>query len=244
MRTSTKFKTMSLLFVTVFVILGVIAGGLQFGQMMVTREQVKHYNTPKSDKELAVSDNVYKEFNETLNKAKEIKVKKQLISWGDKWTVYADDKEVGTIQGRALYLIGDVYVLSNNKGQMIAAEEENWNFGLQDNSASFFNNNKEKVGLLKQNWSWFLYDFEIWQGNKVVGRVQEKFNWTLTVDIKNAETNEIEWHVNKKLLSFGSELTIEKKNQKDISGLEAVWTTVIMNEMSEHDSKKSSHNNN
>lgn len=244
MRTSTKFKTMSLLFVAVFVILGVIAGGLQFGQMMVTREQVKHYNTPKSDKELTVSDNAYNEFNETLNNAKEIKVKKQLISWGDKWTVYADDKEIGTIQGRALYMIGDVYVLSDNKGQMIAAEEENWNFGLQDNSASFFNNKKENVGLLKQNWSWFLYDFEILRGSKVVGRVQEKFNWTLSIDIKNAETNEIEWHVSKKLLSLGSELTIEKKDQKDISGLEAVWTTVIMNEMSEHDSNKSSKNDN
>ena len=244
MRTSRRFKTMSLLFVAVFVILGVIAGGLQFGQMMVTREQVKHYNTPKSDKELTVSDNAYKEFNEILNKAKEIKVKKQLISWGDKWTVYADGEEIGIIQGRALYLIGDVYVLSNNKGQMIAAEEENWNFGLQDNSTTFFNNNKEQVGLLQQSWSWFLYDFEIWQGNKVVGKVQEKFNWTLSIDIKNAETNDIEWHVTKKLLSLGSELTIEKKNQKDISGLEAVWTTVIMNEMSEHDSKKSSHNNN
>lgn len=244
MRTSRRFKTMSLLFVAVFVILGVIAGGLQFGQMMVTREQVKHYNTPKSDKELTVSDNAYEEFNETLDNAKEIKVKKQLISWGDKWTVYADDKEIGTIQGLALYMIGDVYVLSNNKGQMIAAEEENWNFGLQDNSATFFNNKKEQVGLLQQNWSWFLYDFEILRGSKVVGKVQEKFNWTLTVDIKNAEINEIEWHVSKKLLSLGSELTIEKKNQKDISGLEAVWTTVIVNEMSEHDSNKSSKNDN
>lgn len=244
MRTSRRFKTMSLLFVTVFVILGVIAGGIQIGQMIVTREQVKHYNTPKTTDEQTVSDNAYKEFNEILNKAKEIKVKKQLISWGDKWTVYANGEEIGTIQGRALYLIGDVYVLSNNKGQMIAAEEENWNFGLQDNSATFFNNKKEQVGLLQQNWSWFLYDFEILRGSKVVGKVQEKFNWTLSIDIKNAETNDVEWHVSKKLLSLGSELTIEKKNQKDISGLEAVWTTVIVNEMSEHDSSKSSKNDN
>lgn len=240
MRTNKRFKTMSLLLIIVFIILG----GIQIGQMMVTQKQVKQYNTPKSDEQQTISDNAYKEFNKTLNKVKTIRVEKHFISWGDKWTVYAKDKEVGTIQGRALYIIGDVYMLFNNKGEMIAAEEENWNFRLRDNSASFFNNKKEQVGLLKQKWSWFLYDFEIWRGNKVVGTVNEKFNFTLSVDIKNAATGIVEWHVRKKLLSFSAVLEIEKKDQKDISGLEAIWTTVIMNEMSEHDSKKSSQNNN
>lgn len=69
--------------------------------------------------------NKYKDVEDTLNKlnnASTIKAKESLFSIGDKWTIFVYDEEIGVIQGKFVYLIGNTYSFYINNGSLVERE--------------------------------------------------------------------------------------------------------------------------
>lgn len=59
-----------------------------------------------------------------MESADQLTLRKANISLGDRWDVYADGHFVATIDGEAIYLVGDTYTLRSTNGEFISSERE------------------------------------------------------------------------------------------------------------------------
>lgn len=79
---------------------------------------------------------------------------------------------------------------------------------------------------------------DIYRGSTQVGKSEQQFGLSLNTDIKNADGS-VSWHMNKAMFSFGADLTITRKSagnsndESSVSGMEALWTSLAMNEIHE-----------
>lgn len=162
-----------------------------------------------------------------LNSASTIKAKKSLFSIGDKWTIVADNEEIGIVKGEPVYLIGDTYSFYTNNGFLVERESEN--LKVATSSADIYSNEDEKVGHIKQSIVSFLMTFKLYRDDELDVVAKQKMGITLNVDIKDSEEN-IGYKARKKAISTSAELILQKKDG-DVSGLDALWMVLIMNEV-------------
>lgn len=175
---------------------------------------------------------------DAINHASKIEAKKDWkLFGGDTWTIYADDKEVGTVQGLAFHMSGDVYALSSPDGNLVGAETENPQ--LFGNKATIYNWNNKEIGHLQTEFGSLMTKIDIYRGSAQVGKSEQKFGISLNTDIKNADGS-VAWHMDKAMFSFGADLAITRKSTADntdsdssVSGMEALWTSLAMNEIHE-----------
>lgn len=167
-----------------------------------------------------------------LNNAKEIKVKKAFITFGgDSWTVTADGKDVGQIKGQAFKIIGDTYSLYSTAGNFVGAESEQYR--IVNHTAKTYNFNGQQDGAINQGFSWPLdtYDFIDAKGKKI-GSMDQDFAISLSGKAKDTDGNPA-WSFSKAAFAFTSEITVKRESSNKIPALTALWTAVIMSEVSD-----------
>lgn len=178
---------------------------------------------------------------DALNNAKEIKLKKDFISFGDSWKVTADGTEVAEIKGQAFYLIGDTYSMYSKNGNFVGAEGEQYR--VINARADMYDMNGNSAGSIKQELNILLYKFTLKniEGNKI-GEMNQNFSIKLSGDIKNVQ-NETAWSFKKDLISVGASIKLTRGADSDISAMTAIWMTVIANEISEASSQNNVNDN-
>lgn len=186
-----------------------------------------------------------KQVVDAVNHASKIEAKKDWkLLGGDTWTIYADGKEVGTVQGLAFHVSGDVYALSSPDGNLVGAETENPQ--LFGNKATIYDWNNKEIGHLQTEFGSLMTKIDIYRGSNQVGKSEQQFGLTLNTDIKDADGS-VSWHMDKAAFSFGADLTITRKSTADntdsdssVSGMDALWTSLAMNEIHEARANNSS----
>lgn len=170
-----------------------------------------------------------------LDKAQVIKLKKAVFNWGgDSWTVTADDKEVAIIKGQAFKLIGDTYSMYSTAGNFVGAEGEK--FRLLNHSAQMYDFNGKENGKISEEFHFPLTSFTFTDTAGVkIGKMDQDFALTVSGTAKDANNVEA-WSFSKSVFSLGAELTMTRKAQTKVPAMTAIWTAVIMNEISESSS--------
>jgi hypothetical protein len=176
-----------------------------------------------------------------LENAKVITLKKSFITFGgDSWSVNADGKEVATIKGQAFYLIGDTYSMYSTAGNFVGAEGEKYR--LLNHAAQMYDFNGKESGVIKEsfNFPFNSFDFTDAAGRKN-GSMSQDLSLVFSGTAKDARGVEA-WKFSKTPFSIGAELTVKREQKSNIPAMTAVWTAVIMNEISEakNDSSSSS----
>ena len=172
---------------------------------------------------------------ETINNAKEIRATKAWFTWGDEWTIYADNKEVGTVKGKTFPVLGDTYSLYTTKGNLVGSESENPQ--IISHKASVYDWSNKEIGHLDAEILTFMAQVKVHHGNTKVGVSQQKFGLTFNTDIK--DNNDVTgWKMSRAFFSFTSDLTITKKANTEVTGMDALWVSLMMSEI--HDAKSNS----
>lgn len=169
---------------------------------------------------------------QTLDDAEKINVHKSVFTLGDHWNVSADGQGVGELKGQTIPVLGDTYSMYSKDGNVVGSEAEQTLQALHG-ATTYDQNNKER-GVIDQNLSLIISNYTIRdaKGN-IVGTAQQNLNMTLNFDIKNAD-GKVEYKVSKAMFSWGASLDIERQvSNPDVSAQDAVWISVIANEVSE-----------
>lgn len=166
-----------------------------------------------------------------LDDAEVIKANKSVLSFGDHWEILADNEKVGEVHGKFLYIIGDTYSFTTNNGYFVGAEQEN--FAVIQRNAGIYNENEEKIGEIKQEIFTWLIKFTLYKNDEINATTEQNFSLNLSADIKDSD-GIVNWHVNRKLISWGSKLEITKETtDPDVEALDALWMSLILNEVYE-----------
>lgn len=174
-----------------------------------------------------------------LENAQVITLKKSIVTiGGDSWSVRVDDKEVATIKGQAFKLIGDTYSMYSTSGNFVGAEAEN--LQLVTHSAQMYDFNGNKTGVIAQQFSYPFTNFDFTDAqNLKVGSMSQNLSMTLAGTAKDSHGSDA-WKFSKEFFSLGATLKMERQKKTDLSAMTAIWTAVIMNEISEGSSSDSS----
>ena len=171
-----------------------------------------------------------------VNKAQKIEAKKDFLSWGDHWNVYADGDEVGEIKGLVFPVTGDVYALYSKKGNLVGSEVEDK--GWVSSEAAIYDWHTQEIGRLEKEPFSFMMRIDIYRGKegKHVGSNEENLNFfTINSDIKNVDGS-ASWKMHKSFSSY-ADLKITRQDGADrkgaVTGMEALWVSLVMNELSE-----------
>lgn len=177
---------------------------------------------------------------QTLNDASVIRLKKDFISWGDHWTVYADDTAVGYVNGKAIRLL-DVYEFTDMNGVLIASEEENWK--VLNATANLKNWQGQQEGRIEQEIFTMLAKLRIYRGDTQIGTIDQKFDFGMNAQIVNGDNTE--WALRGKVFTAGADLTLTRSHgDTTVTPLEAMWASLILHEITAtSSSNNSSHNN-
>lgn len=179
---------------------------------------------------------------DALENADVITIKKDMISFGDHWTVSADGVKVADIKGQPLYMIGDTYSMFSLNGNLVGSEGEQ--FRLIERKAKLYDYNNEFTGQIEQEIFSLLYRFTFFDADmNQTGTMEQNFNLVLSADIKDND-GVVVWHFDKDLISLGANINLERRADSDIDAMTAVWMTVIANEIAEADDSRSSNRNN
>jgi hypothetical protein len=178
----------------------------------------------------------------TLRFAERIDLKKAALSLNDIYSVSADGVEVGEIRGQYIYLLGDTFSLFSEEGNLVASEGEDYRIITAE--AKLFDYNNEPAGSIKENISWPLTNWSIYDTEEnLVGNAQQNLSLSLDFTVKDFEGNP-QYQINKNMFSmFGAELSIKRlSNEATVSAMDVVWLAAIANEITEAQDEKNSDN--
>ena len=177
-----------------------------------------------------------------LEYAKTIKLDKAGFSLGDKWSVKADGEDVATIEGKTLYMIGDVYELSDMGGNLLGYEAEQAR--AFTHGADLYDAEKHNAGEIETELFSWGYHFQLKDehGTEVGGAKQKLLAWTLNMDLTGRDEDDVEWKMEKAAFSWGDSITLTKvkDGDTDLSAVNAIWLSVIANEIDSSSSSSSS----
>lgn len=183
------------------------------------------------EKQISTGDSVDSQSAlDVLSQADRIILKKAVFSFGDHWDVVVDGKTIAIIRGEAIHLIGDTYSMYTASGNLMGREGEE--FRIINHRAKVYDEYNHLSGYIdEQIFSW-LYTFNIKDAQgRTKGTLRQDFALTLSGSIKDTLNNDA-WTFNKELFSFGAELTLDKKQKNPpVSSMEAIWVSVIVNEI-------------
>lgn len=179
---------------------------------------------------------------ETLRFAEKIELKKAAVSVNDVYSVTADGVKLGEIRGQYIYILGDTYSFFSEKGNLVASEGEGYRVVTAE--AKLFDFNNEPTGKIKENISWPLTNWSIYNvEDKLIGNAQQNLSLSLDFTV-NDETGNPQYKINKNMFSlFGAELSITRiANEATVPAMDAVWLAAITNEIAEAQDAKNSEN--
>lgn len=179
---------------------------------------------------------------ETLRFAEKIELKKAAVSVNDVYSVTADGVKLGEIRGQYIYILGDTYSFFSEKGNLVASEGEGYRVVTAE--AKLFDFNNEPTGKIKENISWPLTNWSIYNvEDKLIGKAQQNLSLSLDFTV-NDETGNPQYKINKNMFSlFGAELSITRiANEATVPAMDAVWLAAITNEIAEAQDAKNSEN--
>lgn len=168
-----------------------------------------------------------------LEDAKTIKLDKAVFSLGDKWSVEADGEDVATIEGKTLYMIGDVYELRDMDGNLLGYEAEQMR--AFTHGADLYDAKKRNAGEIETELFSWGYHFHVKDenGTEVGGAKQKLMSWTLAMDLTGKNGDDVEWKMKKAAFSWGDSITLTrvKDGDTDLSAVNAIWLSAIANEI-------------
>lgn len=167
-----------------------------------------------------------------LNDSNTVELKKAVVSFGDNWTVKSDGVEIAEIKGQAFYVVGDTYAMYSNDGSFMGAESEN--FKVLKSTADVYNFKGDSSHRISHKMlNPFLYRFSLTdsRGNTIAS-LEQKIGASLKGEIKDS-SGTVAWKFEKKLLSMGASITLEKVNESGVSALNAIWMVSVVNEIDE-----------
>lgn len=183
---------------------------------------------------------------DAINSAQEIRAERHVFNWGAKWTVYADGQEVGTVQGKNIPVIGDVYSLRTNKGNLVGSESED-TLLLASHKTGMYDWNNGEIGHLDRIFEFVFMKVGIYHGTEEAGTsvkagsASQELALTLSTTITDTAGNE-EWRAERVLYSLVPKITIERASDSDtsVTGMDALWTSLTMSEITEryHNARK------
>lgn len=172
----------------------------------------------------------------TLNKAHNIRLKKDVISWGDHWTVYADGEAIGHVHGKPIYFL-EVYEFTNLDGVVIASEEEN--LKVINATADLKDWQGNQTGSIEQEIISMLAKLRIYRDNKQVGNIEQKLDLRINAEITTNDN--AEWKLKGKIVTVGADLTLTRlRSDTEVTPLEAIWSSLILHEITSPGTKVSS----
>lgn len=174
---------------------------------------------------------------QTLDEAKEINLKKEVFSIGDSWDVQADGEDIAEMKGQAIPVLGDTYTMYSTDGNVVGSEAQK--IAQVMRGATLYDYNNEERGEIEQNLSLMLSKYTITDSTgKTIGTAEQKLSMTLNFDIKNSD-GDVEYKVSKAAFSWGASLDVERQvDSPEVSAQDAVWLTVIANEVEEAQNDK------
>lgn len=166
-------------------------------------------------------------------------MKKDVISLGDNWTVYADGEQVAEIKGSVIPMWGDTYVMTDNSGNVLGTEAEN--VKVVQSTANRFDESGQQVGSYEQEMFSLAINIRKLDNDGVEqGKLDGDLGISFYGSIDNKDGIE-EFNFNKKVLSIGSDVIIDKVNSDNkVEVMDAIWMTAIGNEIYEAESDSSS----
>lgn len=177
-----------------------------------------------------------------LEDAKIIKLDKAVFSLNDEWSVEADGEDVATIEGKTLYLIGDVYVMRDMDGNLLGYEAEQAR--AFTHGADLYDSEKRSAGEIETEPLSWGYHFHVKDadGTEVGDAKQRLMSWTLSMDLTGQDEDDVEWKMEKAAFSWGDSITLTrvKDGDGDLSAVNAIWLSVIANEIDSSSGSSSS----
>lgn len=167
-----------------------------------------------------------------MGQARELTLKKALLSWGDRWDVYADGNLVATIAGEVLYRT-DTYTMRSTNGAIICSEEEQESFVTA--RARKFDADGEVDGWFDQELTLWLVKIDVLdRDGRKVASVEQQLSLALNADVKDAD-GDVAWHLEKDLVSLdGATIHLTRREGTDaVDVRDAVMVSAVLNELTE-----------
>lgn len=168
----------------------------------------------------------------TLDNASTIVMDKKAIAIGDEWSINVDNTPVIRMEGKAIPTLGDQYVLTDKQGNHLGSQDEDI-FNIRKTSHFYDHGGKQNGTLSKKIISFLdVYELKDADGNDKA-RLEQNMDFNFRGEIKNS-AGEVEYTFDKKILSVGANITIEKKvNDPSIDELDVIKMVSVANEIKE-----------
>ena len=169
-----------------------------------------------------------------INAAKKIQADKAPLTFGDKWTIYADGQNVGEVRGTVLPTMGDTYSLYSPSGNLVGSEVKSPK--VVSHTAKIYDWSNQETGYLQVDTLSFMMTASIHHGDTKVGVAEQNLGLSLSSDLLDTAGRRA-WHMSRGMLSIGSDLTITREANTEITGMDALWVSLAMSEI--HDAESS-----
>lgn len=154
----------------------------------------------------------------------------------------ADGEDVATIEGKTLYMIGDVYVLRDMSGDLLGYEAEQAR--AFTHGADLYDSEKRPAGEIETEPLSWGYHFHVKDehGAEIGGAKQKLPAWTLNMDLTGRDEDDVEWKMEKTAISWGDSVTLTRvgEDDADLGAVNAIWLSVIANEIDSSSGSSSS----
>lgn len=191
-------------------------------------------STDKNTAEIS-EDSTKEETLKAINDAKKIVIKKDLITFDNNYTIYADNQEVAELHGRVVKgFVGDVFSIKTLGGETIASEKQQKRYGVKfsrsakvsmpDGSTHYIAEEKIK-DMAKIGYRTHFFDGD----DNELGRTRKVISITNDNKIYNKD-GDVAYEVDGKI-SLSGKYVIDVKDTSKISPIEAIFFTCIQHEI-------------
>ena len=208
------------------------ATGIIIAALVVVLACTSCNTTPEGEPSKDVADS--RAVVDRINAAKRIQVDKVSFTFGDRWTIYADGRNVGEVRGTVLPAMGDTYSLYTPSGNLVGSEVKSPK--AVSHTAKIYDWSNQETGYLQVDALSFMLTVRIHHGDTKVGVAEQNLGLSLSSDILDTAGRRA-WHMGRDMLSVGSDLTITREADTKITGMDALWVSLMMSEI--HDAESS-----
>lgn len=136
-------------------------------------------------------------------------------------------------------MIGDVYSLSTNKGNLVGSESQN-RLRLASHRTGVYDWNNDEIGHLDRMFDFIYMKVDIYHGTEEAGTItktgsaSQELALTFSTTINDASGNEA-WKAERVLYSWVPKITIRRVSGSNtsVTGMDALWTSLTMSEITE-----------
>ena len=141
---------------------------------------------------------------------------------------------VGEVRGTVLPAMGDTYSLYSPSGNLVGSEVKLPK--VVSHTAKIYDWSNQETGYLQVDTLSFMMTARIHHGDTKVGVAEQSLGLSLNSDILDTAGRRA-WHMNRDMPSIGSDLTITRETDTEVTGMDALWVSLAMSEI--HDAESS-----